>query len=202
MNKTWINAEKGDDKIIALSNNKILKANPNEHRIHQYEIDIKNDIISNDVLGIPFSYIKSIQLQENKKYIQVFFGQGSEEYFRINDDSKRKEIFDYFKNNIPLTAYRIEKYSNSKTAKKPLIAGIIIFALFLWTVYVAAEIETGSQYEVIGDQRSIASIVLVIAQLGVIKVTLIFGSLLVIAVYSYICKIKNKANIHIINIIR
>jgi hypothetical protein len=201
MNKIWINTEKGDDKIIALSNNKILKANPKENMEHQYEIDIKNDVISNDVLSIPFSYIKSIQLQDNKKYIQVFFGQESEEYLKIKDDTKRKEIFDYFKDNIPLTTYRVEKYSNSKKANKPLIAGVVIFVLYLWTVYLAAEIETGSQYEVIGNQRSIASIVLVIAQLGVIKVTLIFGSLLTIAVYSYIRKIRNKANIHVINII-
>jgi hypothetical protein len=202
MNKIWINTEKGDDKIIAISNNKILKANPKEYKLHQYEIDIKNDIISNDVLGIPFPYIKSIQLQENKKYIQVFFGHESEEYLRIKDDTKRKEIFDYFKNNIPLTAYRIEKYSDSKTARKPLIAMIIIFVLFLWTVYLAGEVEIGSQYKVVGNQRSIASIVLAIAQLGVIKVTLIFGSLFAIAVYSYIRKTRNKANIHIINNIR
>jgi hypothetical protein len=202
MNIIWINTENGEDKIIAISNEKILKANPKTEKIELCITDIKNDIVNKDVFGIPLSYIKSIQLQENKKYIQVFYGQDSEEYLRINDDAKRKEIFEYFKDNISSTEYRIEAFNNTKSAKKPLIAIVIVIVLFIWTLSVASGVESGKEYEVLGNKRSIASFVLAIAQFGTIKITLAFLLLLGLTTRKFMRNIHNNTNIYIIEIIR
>jgi hypothetical protein len=85
MEKVWVNTEKGEDRIIAISSDTILKVNPKENKIYRVEEAIRNDEIPNDAFCIPFSYVKSVRLQENKPYIQVFFGLESEEYFRIKD---------------------------------------------------------------------------------------------------------------------
>lgn len=58
MKRVWINAEKGDDKIIEVAKDKILKANPKEHNLLQYEVDIMNERVANNEFGIPFHYIK------------------------------------------------------------------------------------------------------------------------------------------------
>ena len=202
MKRVWINAEKGDDKIIAVAKDKILKANPKAHNLHQYEVDIMNDRVADDVFGIPFQYIKSIQLQDNKKYIQVYFGQESEEHIRIRDDARRQEVFDSFKEIIPNTTYKVEKFCNTSAVKKPLIAMAVIFLLFLWTVILAAGIESGNEYEVVGNQRSVASVVLLVAGLGILKVLIIYGSFMALAVYSLVRKMRNKTNIHTILIAR
>jgi len=78
MIKIWINKEAGSDTIIALGDDRIFKISPKDDSISQYANDIENEIIAKDVFAIPFTHIKSIQLQEGRKYFQVFFGIDSE----------------------------------------------------------------------------------------------------------------------------
>ena len=202
MNKIWVNKEKGNDTIIAIDNEKIFKVNPKLEKLDTYVKNIEKDIVSDDVLCIPFTYIKAIQLRENKKYIQVFFGGESEEHIRIIDHHKRKEIFEYFKENIPKTNYQFVKYSPLKSAKKPLVAMTILSLLFVWTLYLAIQIQIGYEYELIGNGRSITAIVLGLAQLGIFKVILIFGSFLTIAFFSVLHKLRNRPEIHEIGFLR
>jgi hypothetical protein len=203
MDKIWINKKKGEDKLIAIGNNCIYKVNPKADRVEQYTNDLKNGTVSDDVLSIPYSYIKNIQYQEGKQYIQVFFGQESEEYIRIKDDNKRNEIFKYFKDNIPGTAYQFEEYSAFKSGKKPMIAVILTSLLFAWTLYLSIQIELGYQYELVGGSgHSITGLVLALANLGVLKVVLIFGSLLGIGLSSMIRKMRNRPSVHDIVILR
>lgn len=202
MNRIWRNTEKGDDKIIAIGNNMIYKANPKEDKVDAYFEKIQENNIPNDVLGIPFSYIKSIHYIEGKDYIQVFFGQESEEHLRIKDTNKRNEILKCFKETIPQSNYRLERYSAFKAAKKPLIAIFILLLLFAWPLYIAIQIAFGYEYELIGNGRSVSAIILILANLGVTRVVLIFGSLIGVGVLSTIKKIKNKPVLHEIYIAR
>jgi hypothetical protein len=202
MNRFWINNEKKDDKIIAVINNKILKANPKNQDLNQFIRDVENGIIPKTAYCIPFTHIKSLQYQEKEKYLQVFYGQDSESHLYIHDDAKRDEIFEYFKNNIPSTEYRIEKHNETKAAKKPLIALAIIIILYIWTISLAIGVEAGHEYEVIGNKRSIASVVLAIAQFGTIKITLAFLFLIGLTIRKFIRNIHNNTNIYIIEIIR
>lgn len=188
----WKSKLEGDDKIIAYSNNTIYKGNPKEDEMESVLNEFKNPKSTNAKLtGIPLAYIKEINLESGKNYIEILFGKESSEHLRINDEAKRNEIFEYLKLHIPNSKHNVEHYSKLKSAKKPLIAMGIISAIFIWTLYIADGIENGSQYEVSGGHlNSIAGIVLGLASLGKTKVIMIFGTFLSIAIIGFIQKIR------------
>lgn len=104
MIKIWRGDENTDDKIIALSSTAIHKGNPGNTEINNCITDLQKDIIpQKGFTTIPVSYIKEIQLQENKKYIAVLFGQDSEEHFKLNDEILRNEVFCSLKQNLANT---------------------------------------------------------------------------------------------------
>lgn len=187
----WTSTEKGDDKVIAFVNDTIYKANPPEREIDACIFDLKTqNIVSKYFFGIPLHYISTITLQEGKKYIEIKF-RGDTEYLKIKNDTLRNEVFEFFKTNIPGAQYTLEKPSKLKAAKKPLIAMVVVTAMFFWALYLAIGKENGEQYEVTGDHyNSLAGIALALASLGVKKVILIFGSLILIAVFAFIKKYK------------
>lgn len=199
----WKSNLKGDDKIIAYFNNTIYKGNPKPEEIDSTirELNSGNKPKTN-LFGIPQSLLKEIHLEEGKEYIQVFFGDDSYELLRINDENKRLEIFDFFKQNIPKSTTYTEEYSKLKAGKKPLYAMVVIAILFSWSFYLATQIETGSQYEIIGDKRSITSIILILASLGTTNLILLFGILFIIAILGFIQKTKRQKTVHKIVVIR
>ena len=66
-------------------------------------------------------------------------------------------------------------------------------ALFLWSLYLAIQIENGAEYEIIGGGRSITSIVLAIANLGVFKNIIGYIILLGIIAISLYGKLKSRS---------
>ena len=143
------------------------------------------------LFAIPLHYINTIKMQESKKYIEVLF-KGDSEHLRINNDKSRNEVFDYFKKTIPGATYSHIKYSKLKAGKKPLIAVAVITVIFLYTLYYAIGYDRGNQYEISnGHYNSITGIALAIASYGIKNTIIVFGSLLAIAVFSFVKKIKN-----------
>lgn len=190
--KVWTSTDKNDDKIIVYQNETIFKANPPVNKIDEYLLDLKlQNSPSHNFLGIPISYISEINIQEGKKHIEVIF-KGDYEYFRIGDDKKRNEIFDYFKQNIPGATQTLIRQSKIQAVKKPLIGMIVTILIALWALYIANGIENGNQYDVTGQNyHSVAGIILVIASLGVNNILLLFGTILSLILYSLIKKYKN-----------
>lgn len=209
-NKIWIKDVKGEDKLIAIGNDFLYKINPKDDKIADFKFDIGNNIISNEVLSIPFSYIKLIKLQEGNNYIQIFFGSskdGNEEHLTVFDVKKKQEIFDYLKDKIPNSEYSFEKPSAFQNAYKPMIAVTVVLVMFLWTLHLAIQIENGYEYEFVSLDGShtkrggpIISLILGIAYFGVTKVLAIFLPLLSIGVYKIIKKIRNIPSNHLITI--
>jgi hypothetical protein len=190
--KIWSSDEKGDDKIIAYLNNIIYQGNPKQTDIENVISDLRKEVIPpNNFIGIPLSYLKEIHLQDGSNYIEILFGKESNEQLKVSDSKKRLEIFEYFKANIPNAKYSVDKYSKLRSGKKPMIAMSVVFGLFIWTFYVSNGMANGNEYKVVGEQRSVATIILVIASMGTTNVLLIFGSLFVIALISFIYKIRN-----------
>lgn len=195
--KIWRSEEKGDDKIIAYFDNMIYRVNPKPGDIEQvlYDFTINKAPIK-DFIGIPLNYVREINLEDGKEYIVVLFNKDSYEHLKIKDQSKRIEIFEYFKNNLPKTTFLTDRYSKMRAGKKPIIAMCIILALCIWTFYVSTGMEEGNQYEVVGKQNSVAGIVLTIAALGTTNVLLLFGFLFAIALTSFIYKTKRPKIVH------
>jgi len=195
--KIWTNEEPGNDKIIAYMDKTIYKGNPKTGDIYKYTLDLEmRNVSSNTFLGIPLNYIKQIKMQEGKEYIEVLFGKSSSEHLRIKNSTTRNEVFEYFKQNIP-GRYTIEKYSKLQAGKKPLIAMVVVMALFLWSLYYAVNIEGGITYTV-SNGLSLTGIVLSIAYLGVTKVIMIFSFLFAIAASSFFLKIKKPPVIQLL----
>ena len=193
--QVWISKEKVDDKIIAFVNQTVYKGNPKIEEIESVVFELKmKDRIPAGLAGFPLSYIRAINLREGKNYIELLFGKDSSEDLKITDEKRRREIFEYFKANIPGSVYSMYKPTAIQSGKKSLIACFVVAALFLWTLYVAVGIESGEVYDVSNQHyNSIAGIVLAIASIGVKKVILVFGSLLAIALVSFIKKARNRA---------
>lgn len=201
--KTWKSYEKGDDRIIAYMGTSIYKANPKESEVeetaYQFELGVAPE---KNCTEIPQHYLKEINLQEGKNYIEVLFAGDSVEHLRIKDDEKRREVFEYLKANVPGSRSFTDKFSKLRAGRKPLIAMVVVAALFAWTFSVASGIEEGNEYEVVGNARSTASIVVGLASIGKTNVILLFGALFAIALIAFIVKTKKPKVVERIQVVR
>lgn len=190
--KIWSGSKKGDDKIIAYFNDTIFKANPKDSEIENYIIALKtNRESAKGFFTIPSRYISEINMQEGKNYLEVIF-RGDTEFLITSDESIKKEMFNFFTESIPGAVSINVKESKLKSARKPFIGLIILLAVFFWTLYLAIGMENGVEYDVEGQHyHSISGIMLVLASVGVVRLSLIFASLFLISFYTFFKKFKN-----------
>ncbi|RZJ51479.1 MAG: hypothetical protein EOO19_00420 [Chryseobacterium sp.] len=194
----WKNKNKGDDKLIVYYNNAIYKGNPKNEEIESTIYKLKTDNIApSNLMSIPLAYLKEVNFEEGKKYIEVLFGTDSSEHMTITDENKKVEIFEYLKNNIPNSENYVDTFSKFRAGKKPLIALLFISLLFIWVLYLALKIEHGNQYEIIGGHyNSISGIALGLASLGVKNVLLLFGTFFSLGIYGLITKTRRPKIVH------
>ena len=99
--KIWQSHEKGDDKVIAYFNNTIYRINPKSNEVDQIIADcLESKPPTKNFTSIPLHYLREINLEDNKNYIALLFNQDSYEHLKVQNQEKRTEIFEYFKNNI------------------------------------------------------------------------------------------------------
>jgi hypothetical protein len=198
MVKIWTTEDKANDKIIAVVDNMIYKCNPGTEDIDEYVKALKmKDIPAKNTFGIPFSYIKEIKYQEGKKYIQVLFGNDGEEHFRITNEARLREVFEFFTGILPGSTQSKDVFKPLRAAKKPLIALLVVSILFVYTLFIANDIEHGEAYDVHGGHYgSMAGIVLMLAELGVKNVLYIYVPLIVIAILAFITKVRKPPVFH------
>ncbi|NMH27848.1 hypothetical protein [Flavobacterium silvaticum] len=116
--KIWTSRNKRDDKIIAYVDNTIYKGNPKESVFENELHGLNQGRPSRNLFSVPQSLLKEINLTENEKSIRILFGNDSSEELKIQDDDKRKEIFDYLKEHIPNSRNSVETQSRIKAGKK------------------------------------------------------------------------------------
>jgi len=191
--KIWKIPEGGGDKLIAFDNQIIYRGSSKLTDVDKIIFELTTlKTKPKELTGIPLTYIKEINQELGKNHIELFFAQDSTEELKVSDETLRSEIFNYFKSNIPNAEYALVKKTPLQAGKKPLIAFIVALVIFLWVFYIAKGMESGNEYDVSGEHyNSIAGIVLIIASIGVKNVLLVFSSLILITVYSFIKKAKN-----------
>jgi hypothetical protein len=175
-----------------IKDNSIYKGNPIEshfNRIRQETIDFS---FLSGLFSIPYSYIKKIENQTGKNYLKIYFGNDSEEELYIDNEAVKNEIFSFLKADIPNLRYSSEVPSVLKYAKAQFFALLFTTLIFIWSLYLAIQIENGVQYELIGSGRSITGIVLVIAELGVIKIVIGYLLILAIILFGLIRRLKTR----------
>jgi len=188
--KFWTSKDKGNDSIILVANDMIYKGNKKPENLNESISQIYSDKIPKGLFSLPYKYINKIQMQEGKNYLGIIFNQDSNEQLRILDENKRREVFDYFKENIQIARYEFVEYSIFKTIKKPLVAFVVITLLSFWAYGIANMLENG---EGVGTQLVI---VLFLAGLGTKNLLIFYSIFLAILTISISLKLRNKPKIH------
>ncbi|WP_299245618.1 hypothetical protein [uncultured Aquimarina sp.] len=172
----------------------IYKGNPKESDLNRMNSETIDHTILKDTFSIPYAYIKKIENQKGKNYIKIFFAKDSEEELYINDDNIKSEIFEYIKNDHTDFIYSSELPSFVKYTKAQLFALVSITGIFIWSLYLAIQIESGIEYELVGGRKpGIAGVILIIANLGTFKIITGYLVLLAIAIFALIKKIKSRS---------
>ncbi|BAO74430.1 hypothetical protein [Winogradskyella sp. PG-2] len=180
MQKYWKIRDSKLNKLIFIKDKCIYKGNPHEDVLRKLNSESSGFQFLSHLFSIPYSYIKRIENQTGKNDIKIYFGNDSEDELVIKDKNVKQEVFDFLKQELPNFKYNSEIPSVLKYGKAQFFALLFTSALFVWSLYLAIQIENGSQYEIVGGGRGIASIVLAIANLGVFKI--IFGFIIILGV--------------------
>lgn len=188
--KVWLSNARKNDRVIIVTDSDIYKGNPREDT-SIYRSNINEEKLRN-LFSIPYTYIKSIENQENVNYIKIYYGNDLEEELNITDKDVKNEVFDYIKTKLPQFKYSKRLPSEFKYVKGPAFAMISVLVLFVWTMYYTVQLSNGVEYELSGGRPGLASIVFSIANLGYFKVIIIYLVLFFLAFFSLLKRISTR----------
>ncbi|MBA4155800.1 hypothetical protein, partial [Flavobacterium sp.] len=143
--------------------------------------------------------IKKIENQKGKTYIKIFFGNNSEEELNIENENVKNEIFEFLKSENPKLKYTAEIPSVISYAKAQLFALLSLTIIFIWSLYLAFQIESGVEYEIVGGGNpGITGIVLVLANLGSLKIIIGYTILLGLTILALSKRLKSRSETEIL----
>ncbi|MEN8122024.1 MAG: hypothetical protein ABFS35_16865 [Bacteroidota bacterium] len=198
MQKLWKLKESKSDKLIFIKEKCIYKGNPKENELNRINMETEDISFLSNLFSIPYSYIKKIENQKGKKYIKIYFGNDSAEELNINNEDVKKEIFDYLKLDNPKLNYSSKLPSVIGYGKAQFLALLTITGIFIWSMYLAIQIESGIEYEIVGGRVGLSGIILAIANMGIMKIISGYLVLLLISVYALLKKLKSRTEIEIL----
>jgi hypothetical protein len=194
MNKFWKIKDSKSNKLIYIKDKTIYKGNPKQEELNRLNSETTNLAFLENLFSIPYSYIKRVENQIEKNEIKIFYGKDSEDELIIKDKNMKKEIFEFIKQDNPTLKYSSELPSVLKYAKAQFFALLFTTGIFLWSLYLAIQIESGVEYELVGGGRpGITGIVLAIANLGVLKIVIGFIILLAIILFALTKRLKSRS---------
>ncbi len=194
MQKFWKIRASKFNKLIFIREKTIYKGNPKQDVLDRLNTETTNIEFLKTLFSIPYSYIKRIENQKGKDEIKIFYGNDSEDTLIIKDNTTKIEVFEFLKQDLPNFKYSSELPSVLKYAKAQLFALFFVTAIFLWALYLAVQIESGVEYVLVGGgSPGITGIVLVIAHLGVLKISVGFIILLVIVLFALVKRLKSRS---------
>jgi len=201
MHKTWISNESKSNKLILIKDKAIYTGNPKKDDLNRVKSETTNYSFLKDLFSIPYSYVRKIENQSGKNHLKIFFGKDSKEELYIENENTKNEIFEAIKIDNPNLKYYSETPNILKYVKSQIFILLSITGIFIWSLYLAIEIENGAEYEIVGGGNPvIAGFVLAIAHLGVIKI--IFGYLTFLIINIFILKRSLKSRSEIEYLVR
>lgn len=199
MQKFWKIRDSKSNKLICIKDKTIYKGNPKQEDLNQLNVESSNLSLLENLFSIPYSYIKRIENQSGKHDIKIFYGNNSEDELIVKDAHVKQEIFDFLKVDLPNFNYTAKLPSVWHYGKPQFFALLFMSGIFLWSIYLAIQIENGAQYEIIGGGRSITGIVLFLANFGVQKNCIGYAVVLTIIILSLTKKLKSRSEMEILN---
>jgi len=199
MEKFWKISDSKSNKLIFIREKTIYKGNPKQEDLDKLNYESTDLTFLENLFSIPYSYIKRIENQVDKNQIKIFFGKNSEEQLIIKDQNVKNEVFDFIKQDNPSFEYISELPSVFFYAKPQFFALLFTIIIFLWSLYLAIQIEKGVEYEIVGMGRpGITEMVLVIANLGVLQLIVGFIILLAIILFTLKKRLKSRSEMEIL----
>ncbi|WP_426485922.1 hypothetical protein [Flavobacterium sp. 2] len=200
MHKIWkLKNLKSNDKVIVIKDNIIYKGNLQENELNRINSETHDFTFLKDLFSIPYAYIKQIENQDEKNYIKIFFGRDSEEIIYIDNENIKNEVFEFIKLNNPHFKYSAETPDSISYAKAQFFALLSISVIFIWSLYLALQIERGVRYELVGGGNpGITGIVLAIANFGSIKIITGYIILLSIGIFALLRRLKSRSEIRLL----
>jgi hypothetical protein len=193
MLRIWKLRESKSNKIIVIKDNIIYKGNLNEDYLNRISSETTDFTFLKDLFSIPYSYIKRIENQSGKNYLKIFFGNDSTEELYFRDENIKNEVFEFLKIDNTNLKYSVENPSVINYAKPQLFALLSVTAIFIWSLYLAFQIESGVEYEIVGGKPGITGIVLIIANLGSSKIIVSYLILLSIIIFALKKRLKSRS---------
>lgn len=194
MYKIWKLKESKSNKLILIKEKVIYKGNPKINDLSRVNSETTDFTFLKDLFSIPYSYIKIIENQSGKNYIKIFFGKDSEEELYIDNENIKNEIFEYIKTENQNLKYSAEIPSIINYAKAQLFALLSGTGIFIWSLYLAFQIESGVEYELVGGGNpGITGIVLLIANLGSSKIIIGYIILLGVTIFALVKRLKSRS---------
>jgi hypothetical protein len=199
IDKVWFNKKEKEHNIIAFADNTLYRVKSKDIEFQRLKNELNRGIISDQFIGIPLGYMTSIELQENKNFLNIKYGSESEEQIIISNKSLKLEIFNYIYSIEYFTTYDNKKPSIIERIKKPLIALLVVLGIFTYVFLIINGMNQGYEYEVSGGRPGIGGFILIFADLGLMKNILIFGSLAMIAIFRMYMNFKDDGKIQILS---
>ncbi|SFW74199.1 hypothetical protein SAMN02927921_03869 [Sinomicrobium oceani] len=198
MQKFWKISDSKSNKLIYIKDKTIYKGNPKQEDSNQLDFQSSDLTFLKSLFSIPYSYIKRIENQSEKNEIKIFFGNDSEEELIVKDKNVKQEIFEFLKSDLPNFNYIFKLPSVFNYGKSQFFAILFITGIFLWSLYLAIQIENGIEYEIIGSGRSLSAIILLLANLGVVKNCIGYVIILSVIIYTLVKKLKSRSTMEIL----
>ena len=194
MHKIWKIKESKSNKMILIKDKIIYKGNPKENDLNRVNSETIDFTFLKDLFSIPYSYIKKIENQSGKNRIKIFFGNDSEEEIYVDNENIKNDIFQFLKTDNHNLKYNAEIPSVISYAKAQIFALLSTSAIFIWSLYLAFQIESGVEYELVGGGRpGITGIILVIANLGVFNIIMGYIIILAITIFALTKRLKSRS---------
>ncbi|MCK0110186.1 hypothetical protein MWU58_12835 [Flavobacteriaceae bacterium S0825] len=198
MQKFWKIRDSKSNKLIYIKDKTIYKGNPKHDELNKLNSETSNLSFLENLFSIPYSYIKRIENQSGKNEIKIFFGNDSEDELIVKDKNVKQEIFDFLKTDLTNFKYSSKLPSILSYGKAQFFALLFMSGIFLWSLYLAIQIENGAEYEIIGSGRSITGIVLFLANFGIVKNIIGYIIILLIIIISLAKRLKSRSEMEIL----
>ncbi len=198
LEKFWVNRKDKEHNFIVFNENIIYRLKASKVNFSNIERELNQGIINDKFIGLPKSYLRSVQFRDDDNGLRFYYGEDSEDEIIVSKSALRKEIFDFLDTATNPHDSVVRKPSLLGRIKKPLIAIIVLSAIFIYVYSIIQGINQGYEYEIVGGGANpgIAGIVLMLAGLGLTKNIMIFLPLYALAGYSIFKKYKDNSEIY------
>jgi hypothetical protein len=198
MQKFWKISDSKSNKLIFIKDKIIYKGNPKQDDLNKLNDTSTSLTFLENIFNIPYSYIKKIENQKGQNQIKIFYGNDSEDELIVNDKNTKTEIFEFLKQDNPNFEYSSELPTVLKYGKGQFFALFFTTGIFIWTLYLAVQIQSGIEYELVGGRAGLTGIILGIAHFGIIKVIIGYIFLLSIILFAIFNRLKSRTETEIL----